>query len=600
MTAEHDLVLRGGTIVDGTGAPAYRGDVAIRGERIVQVGAVRGSGAAEIDARDLLVTPGFVDVHTHYDGQATWDERLAPSSWHGVTTAVMGNCGVGFAPCRPGDRDRLVSLMEGVEDIPGVVLTEGLAWDWETFPEYLDALESRAHDIDFAAQVPHGALRVYVMGERGADRAPATPEDIAAMARLAREAVEAGALGFTTSRTLNHRTAEGAPTPTLTAADDELLGIAAALGQAGRGVLQFVTDFKDPQAELALLRRLVETSGRPLSVSLAQAEQAPDSWRNLLAWVEGCAADGLPLRAQVAGRPVGLMLGLDATLNPFVAHPTFARELAHASREQRAARMRDPAFRERLLGEQPKAEHPFMRAVLSNFDKMFLLGDPPDYEQPPERSIGARARAAGVTPQELAYDLLLEDEGRAMLYFPFLNYAHDDLEPSLAMMRSPATILGLGDGGAHLGTICDASFTTHMLTHWTRDRSRGERLPVEQVIAWHTRDTAAAVGLHDRGVLAPGYKADLNVIDYDALRLGPPEMIHDLPAGGRRLMQRAQGYRYAVVSGRITYRDGEPTGVLPGRLVRGERAAPVDAPPEVALARDRSGSAPGPERWEAR
>ena len=573
MTTEFDLVIRGGTVADGTGAPLREADVAIRDGVIKEVGAVSGTGREEFDARGLLVTPGFVDIHTHYDGQATWDSRLAPSSGHGVTTAVMGNCGVGFAPCRPEDRDVLIRLMEGVEDIPGAVLAEGLAWNWETFPQFLDALETRRHDIDFAAQVPHGALRVYVMGQRGADREPALEDDIAQMAQLAREAVEAGALGFTTSRTLNHRTSDGKPTPTLTAEEDELLGIALALGASRRGVLQFVSDFKDAPEEMGMLQRLVERSGRPLSVSIAQAERAPEAWKRLIAWLDEARAAGLPMRGQVAGRPVGLMLGLDATLNPFVGHPSW-REIRDLPLEGKVARMRDPAFRMQLLAEQPASDNPFMQAVLQNFDKMFVLGDPPDYEQPPENALGAQARAAGIEPQALAYDLMLEQDGRAMLYFPFLNYADNSLEPSLAMMRSDSTVLGLGDGGAHLGTICDASFTTHMLTHWTRDRTRGDKLPIETVVKWHTRDTAQAVGLLDRGLLQPGYKADLNVIDHAALRLHPPRMVHDLPAGGRRLMQDADGYRLAVVSGQITYRDGVPTDALPGRLVRGARAAP--------------------------
>lgn len=573
MAATHDLVVRGGTVVDGTGADPVTADVAIRDGRIAEVGRVGGRGREEIDASGLLVTPGFVDIHTHYDGQATWDSRLAPSSWHGVTTVVMGNCGVGFAPCRPADHDMLVRLMEGVEDIPGVVLTEGLSWNWESFPQFLDALEGRSHDIDFAAQLPHGALRVYVMGERGAEREPATDDEIAAMAALAREAMDAGALGFTTSRTLNHRTSDGQPTPTLTAAEEELLGIAMGLKAAGKGVLQFVTDFKNAKVEFAMLRRLVAESGRPLSVSLAQAEAAPDAWKRLLGWVEEAAASGLPMRAQVAGRPVGLMLGLDATLNPFVSHPSY-RAIAELPLAEKVARLRDPDFRARLLAEAPATDHPFMRAVLSNFAKMFVLGDPPDYEQPPEQSLGARAAARGIRPEELAYDLMLEDEGRAMLYFPFLNYADDSLDPSLAMMKSPHSVLGLGDGGAHLGTICDASFSTHMLTHWTRDRTRGARLSIPEVVKWHTQDTAAAVGLDDRGRLAPGFKADLNLIDYDRLRLRPPRMVHDLPAGGRRLMQEAEGYRYAIVSGEVTYRDGKPTDALPGRLVRGAQRAP--------------------------
>jgi len=578
MATDYDLVIRGGTVADGTGEALRDADVAIKAGVICEVGRVRGQGREEFDARGLLVTPGFVDIHTHYDGQATWDSRLAPSSGHGVTTAVMGNCGVGFAPCRPEDHDVLVRLMEGVEDIPGVVLTEGLSWCWESFPEFLDALESRPHDIDFATQLPHGALRVYVMGERGANREPATAEDIAAMAHLARQAVAAGALGFSSSRTLNHRSSDGAPTPTLTAGEDELMGIALALGEAGKGVLQFVSDFKNAEAEMAMLRRLCERSGRPLSVSLAQAERAPRAWERLLAMIDDAAATDLPMRAQVAGRPVGLMLGLDTTLNPFVGHPSW-RGIADLPLAGKVARLRDPAFRDRLLSEQPASDNPFMTAVLQNFEKMFVLGDPPDYEQPPEQALGARARARGVDPAALACDLMLEDEGRAMLYFPFLNYADFSLEPSLAMMRNANTVLGLGDGGAHLGTICDASFTTHMLTHWTRDRRRGERLPVETVVRWHTRDTAAAVGLDDRGLLRPGYKADLNVIDYDRLRLRPPRVVHDLPAGGRRLMQDAEGYRLAIVAGEISYRDGEATGALPGRLLRGAQGAPTEARP---------------------
>jgi N-acyl-D-aspartate/D-glutamate deacylase len=568
-----DCVIRGGTLADGTGGELHEGDVAIRDGLIAEVGSCRGSGAEEIDARGLLVTPGFVDIHTHYDGQATWDSHISPSSWHGVTTAVMGNCGVGFAPCRPEDHDTLVRLMEGVEDIPGVVLAEGLPWNWESFPEFLDSLEPRRYDIDIAAQLPHGALRVYVMGQRGADREPATADDIAAMARLAGEAVEAGALGFTTSRTLNHRSSDGKPTPTLTAGEDELLGIARALGAANKGVLQFVSDFTDPKQEAAMLRRLAAESGRPLSVSLAQSDFSPEAWRRQLAWIEEAAAEGVTMRAQVAGRPVGLMLGLETTLNPFIRHRSW-REIASFPLAEKVARLRDPGFRARLLAEKPAAESSFVIAMLQNFDKMFVLGDHPDYEQPPERSLAGRARERGVSPQELAYDFMLEDEGRGMLYFPFLNYAQGSLDASLAMMQSPNTVLGLGDGGAHLGTICDASFSTHMLTHWTRDRRRGEKLPLQTVVRWHTRDTAEAVGLRDRGLQRPGYKADVNGIDYDHLRLRPPRIVRDLPAGGRRLIQKAEGYRFAMVAGQVTYRDGEPTTALPGRLIRGAQAAP--------------------------
>ncbi len=571
MSHQHDLVIRGGTIIDGTGTMGIDGDVAVNAGRIVEVGRVTGSGREEIDAKGKIVTPGFVDIHTHYDGQATWDERLTPSSWHGVTTAVMGNCGVGFAPCRAGDHDMLIRLMEGVEDIPGVVLTEGLKWNWETFPEFLNALEDRPHDIDFATQVPHGALRVYVMGERGADREPATAEEIAAMGRIARGAVEAGALGFSTSRTLNHRTSDGKPTPTLTAAEDELLGIAMGLKAANRGVLQVVSDFLDPAQELSMLRRLVAESGRPLSFSLAQSDRGPDAWKMLLQFLDQCAADKLPVKAQVCGRPVGLLLGLSLTLNPFSAHESY-KKIADLPFAERLAAMRTPEMRARLLAEEPASDNPFVRAVLRNFAKMFPLADPPNYEPTPDMSLGAQATRQNKRAEELAYDWLLADDGKALILFPFLNYANDSLEPSLAMMRHAGTILGLGDGGAHVGMICDGSFPTSMLTHWTRDRSRGDKLPLEWVIKAQSRDTAEAVGLLDRGLLKPGYKADLNVIDHTRLTLHRPTVAYDLPAGGRRLVQYADGYDATVVSGQITYRNGKPTTALPGKLIRGAQS----------------------------
>ena len=570
MSAEYDLVIRNGTIFDGTGNAGFEGDVAVAHGRIAGVGRIDGKGREEIDAKAKIVTPGFVDIHTHYDGQATWDERLTPSSWHGVTTAVMGNCGVGFAPCRPNDHDMLIRLMEGVEDIPGVVLTEGLKWNWETFAEFLTALEARPHDIDFATQVPHGALRVYVMGERGANREPATATDIREMAAIARDAVKAGALGFSTSRTLNHRTSDGQPTPTLTAAEDELVGIALGLKDAGAGVLQVVSDFADPARELSMLRRMVAESGRPLSFSLLQSDRGPEAWKMLLGWIDQCASDGLPVRAQVCGRPVGLLLGLSLTLNPFSAHQSY-RTIEHLPFAERLKLLRTPEWRARLLGETPNSDNPFVTAVLRNFAKMFPLSDPPDYEPTKDQSLGARAAQQNVTPEELAYDWMLKDDGRALILFPFLNYAEDTLEPALAMMRHPHTVLGLGDGGAHVGMICDGSFPTSMLTHWTRDRTRGEKLPLEWVVKAQSRDTAAAVGLHDRGLLKPGYKADLNVIDHARLTLHRPQVAYDLPAGGRRLVQHADGYEATIVSGAVTYRNGQPTGALPGKLIRGAK-----------------------------
>jgi N-acyl-D-aspartate/D-glutamate deacylase len=573
VPATFDTVIRNGVLVDGTGAAPIEADVAIRDGVIAEVGRIPGRGAEEIEAKGLVVTPGFVDIHTHYDGQATWDERLQPSSWHGVTTVVMGNCGVGFAPCAPEDRDRLVRLMEGVEDIPFPVLQEGLPWTWRSFPEYLDALEERRTDIDFAAQLPHAALRVHVMGERGAEREPATAEDIAGMAAVAEEAIRAGALGFTTSRTLNHRDAAGRPTPTLTAAEDELMGVALGLKAAGSGVLQFVSDFADADAEFGMLRRLVERSGRPLSFSLVQHDRGPDNWRRLLGRLSDAVADGLPMKAQVCGRPVGILLGLELTLNPFMSRPSY-RTIIALPLADRVSALADPEFRARLLSEEPASQNPMVRS-LGNFAQMWLIGDEPDYEQGPERSVAALAAAAGVLPENFALDHMLSNGGRGMIYLPFLNYSYGSLDPQLEMMRHPDTILGLSDGGAHVGTICDGSFPTSMLVHWTRDRTRGERLPLEWVVKAQTSDTAAALGLLDRGVVAPGYKADLNVIDYERLTLHAPEVRYDLPAGGRRLVQRASGYVATLVNGLVTYRQGEPSAALPGRLVRGPQPAPA-------------------------
>lgn len=574
MPHAFDLVIRKGTIADGNGGAPFDGDVAVKDGKIAAVGKVTGSGAEEIDARGQLVTPGFVDIHTHYDGQVTWDARLTPSSWHGVTTAVMGNCGVGFAPCRPQDHDRLIRLMEGVEDIPNPVLAEGLPWNWETFPEYLDAIEARPHDIDFAAQLPHGALRVYVMGERGAKREPATQEDIFKMAAIAREAMRAGALGFSTSRTLNHRTSDGEPTPTLTAAENELVGIALGLKQAGRGVLQVVSDFADAPREITMLTRMVNVSGRPLSFSLLQSDRAPAAWKLLLGWIDDCAKHGFPVKGQVCGRPVGLLLGLSVTINPFSAHPSFAK-IADLPFAEKLAALRTPEMRATLLSEEPKSDHPFVRAVLRNYAKMFPLDDPPNYEPTSDMALGAEAARRGMSPQELAYEWMLKDDGKALILFPFLNYVDDSLDPALQMMRHANTVLGLGDGGAHCGMICDGSFPTSMLTHWTRDRTRGEKLPIGWVVKAQTRETAEAVGLLDRGVIAPGYKADLNIIDYGRLTLHRPEVAYDLPAGGKRLVQRADGYSATIVSGIPIYRDGQATGALPGKLVRGGQASPA-------------------------
>jgi N-acyl-D-aspartate/D-glutamate deacylase len=573
MSDTHDLIVRGGTIADGTGAPLRDADIAIDGGTITALGRIAGAGRSEIDAKGLLVTPGFVDIHTHYDGQATWDSRLAPSSWHGVTTAVMGNCGVGFAPVRPADHERLIELMEGVEDIPGAALHEGLAWNWEGFPAYLNALEARPRDMDLCAQLPHGALRVYVMGERGTRLEPADEADIAQMRRLTAEAMRAGAIGFSTSRTLNHRTVKGDPTPSLRATEEELTGIALGLRDAQAGVIEMISDFNQPDqaTEFAMIRRLMAASGRPLSLSLAQAHRAPDAWRRLLRRIDEAAEAGLPISAQVAPRAIGLLLGLQASLNPFAGLPSY-RAIAKETLSARLAAMRDPEFRRRILAETEArlADDPHNRYL--NFKMTFPLGDPVDYEPGEDRSLANLAAARGTGAADLAYDLLLEDEGRQFLYQPFANYAHYNLDDCGEMIAAKHTIMGLGDGGAHVGLIADASYPTYLLSHWGRDRKHG-RFDLATLVKRQTADTAAAVGLHDRGVLAPGRKADLNVIDFAALALERPVMAFDLPAGGKRLLQRARGYRHTIVSGLETYRDGAATGALPGRLVRGAQGS---------------------------
>jgi N-acyl-D-aspartate/D-glutamate deacylase len=568
-------VIRGGTVVDGTGAPARSADVAITNGVITEVGKVEGSADRTIDADGLLVTPGFVDIHAHYDGQASWGERMIPSSWHGVTTVVVGNCGVGFAPVHPFDHDRLIELMEGVEDIPGAVLQEGLAWNWQSFPEFMSSLDDRPFDVDVAVQVPHGALRLHVMGERGARREVATADDISAMARLAREGIEAGALGFTTSRTLNHRTSKGELTPTLTAEADELVGIARAIGETGRGVLQGVSDFTDVDAEFAIFRRMSEESGRPVSFSLVQVRG--DTYRRQLELLTVANAEGVAMTGQVAPRPVGIVLGLECTLNPLLGNIAY-REISTLPLAERVAVMSDPHFKEGVLAAD-RAQREGGKAgghILQAFDRMFELGDPPNYEPDAADSIGARARREGRDALDLAYDVLLQDGGRSFLYIPFLNYADGNLDAVGEMLAHPNTVIGLADGGAHLGTICDASFPTTLLTLWVRDRDHG-RLDLPFAVQRHTSATARTVGLLDRGVLAPGYRADVNVIDFERLTARRPEMHHDLPAGGKRLVQPADGYVATLVAGEVTYENGESRGPLPGRLIRGPQPAPKGA-----------------------
>ena len=575
--AEHDLIIRGGTVVDGTGAAPRTADVAVRDGVVTEVGTdgagrVTGSAEREIDAAGALVAPGFVDIHTHYDGQATWDSRMQPSSWHGVTTVVFGNCGVGFAPVHVSDHDKLVELMEGVEDIPGAALHEGLQWGWNSFAEYLDACDT-PKDMDIATQVPHGALRLHVMGERGARREDATADDIGEMGRLAAEAIVAGALGFSTSRTSNHKTATGDFTPTLTAAAEELVGIAEAVGTTGTGVFQLVSDFVDRDREFAMFRDMCAVSGRPLSFTLVESPLSDDFHQDLLARIEAARADGLAITGQCPVRPIGILLGFECTLNPFMRNPVW-REVADLAPAERVAALQDPDRRGRLLAAAGGTDKSLVGGgLIEKFEIMFEMGERPYYEPPADQTVARRAAAEGVEPAELALDLLCKHGGTNMLWLPFSNYGKMNLDGTRELLTHDFTVPALSDGGAHVGTICDGSFPTTLLQHWGRDRPDG-RIPVEFLVKRQARDTARTVGLLDRGVLAPGYRADLNVIDFDHLAARGPELAYDLPAGGRRVLQRADGYVHTFVAGVETYASGEETGALPGRLIRGAQPAP--------------------------
>ena len=573
---EFDVVLRGGEIFDGTGGEPYIADVAVRDGRIVSVGEVSGTGKEEIDARGCIVTPGFVDIHTHYDGQITWENRLAPSSGHGVTTVVMGNCGVGFAPVRPTDHELVVKLMEGVEDIPDVVMTAGVPWNWETFPDYLDALEQRESDIDFAAQLPHSPLRVYVMGERGANLEPPTEADLAEMRRLTAEAVRAGALGVSTSRNYAHRFKDGRLAPSVPTEDEEILALAAGLRDAGAGVFQLLPNHDVPvKKRFALIEELARTSGRPVSFTFMQSPDEGDAWRETLKGLDRANAEGLEIRGQVIGRPTASMLGLELSFHPFALHPSF-RPLANLPLAEKVAAMRDPELRRKLLAEEPADPNPFFLFLISETEMLFRLGDPPNYHPDPETSMGAIARASGRNVMEVIYDVLLEREGREILYRPLGNTAGYRFQSSgRNLVPNDHTVVALGDGGAHYSSICDAAYTTYFLTYWSRDAEADRKVDLPVAIRKLALDPAKAVGLCDRGLIKEGYKADLNVIDLDRLHLHAPVPIYDLPAGGRRLSQRADGYVATIVSGKVTYKDGEPTGALPGRLVRGAKAAPA-------------------------
>jgi N-acyl-D-aspartate/D-glutamate deacylase len=568
MAIEHDIVIRGGTIMDGTGGTPYLGDVAVKDGRIAELGKVLGRGHQEIDADGLSVTPGFVDIHTHYDGQAMWDSCLAPSSWHGVTTVVMGNCGVGFAPVRKNTQDAVIALMEGVEDIPGPCLHEGLDWSWESFAEYLTALERRSHDIDFCALLPHAPMRVYVMGDRALNLEDANQEDIQRMREITADAVRAGAFGFSTSRTIAHKTLAGDHTPTLRAQEAELTGIAMGLKDAGVGFIEMTSDWNtpDPATEFAMVRRVMQACGRPLVFSLNERHDRTTAWKDLLELSTQAAADGLPVRCVAPPRPIGALLGLTGSQNPFAGTRTY-RSIADLPLEQRVAAMRDPSVRTRITTEDPAEFNTWSLLSRVGFERMFHFTDPLNYTPSRDASIAAIAAREGRTPQDVAYDMLIEDDGKGFIFACLVNYANYDLEAVKTMYGRQHVIPGLSDGGAHVAFISDASFPTFLFSYWGRDRADG-RMALHELVRRQTREPARFAGLHDRGVLAPGMKADINVIDFAGLALERPEMVVDLPAGGRRLMQKARGYAATIKAGQITYRNGVATGVLPGGLVR--------------------------------
>jgi len=568
----NDLVIRNGRIIDGTGRPGFVGDLALDDGKIASVGGKAGPGRREIDASGLLMTPGWVDIHTHYDGQVAWDPYLSPSSWHGVTTLVMGNCGVGFAPVQRGKEAFLISMMDGVEDIPTETLTAGINFEWESFAEYLDALSRMKRVLDVGAHVPHCAVRAYVMGERGAENQPATSDDINRMTAVVRDGVKAGALGVSTSRTLLHRTRDKAFVPGTFAAIDEMMGLGRALGEAGHGVFEIISDITGDDANLDWMARLTTETGRPISLGAVISRRSGMSMRGVLEFIERSNARGAQMVAQIAARPAASLMSLQSSVHPFSTHRSFRQLMSGLSHEERVTRMRDPQVRAQILNDAPAVKEEQTLAMVAGFQHHFSLGDPPDYEPTADRSILERAKRMGRTPQEVAYDTLLERDGREIIYMPlaYKNYSFDGILPQLG---NPHTVLSLSDGGAHCGVICDASMPTYLLTHWVRDRDRGERIPLEFAVKRQTHDTAQLYGLRDRGTLTPGMKADVNLIEFDRLRLHPPEMVFDLPANGRRFVQRADGYKFTVVNGEVTFEDGQPTGAMPGKVVRGTRGA---------------------------
>ena len=574
----HDIVIRSGKVVDGTGSEAKKVDIAIDDGLISAVGTGIGDGQIEIDASNYLVTPGFVDVHTHYDGQATWDPDMSPSSFHGVTTTVFGNCGVGFAPARPDSHDWLIQLMEGVEYIPGAALSEGIDWSWETFPEYLDALETMPRVMDIAAQVPHGSVRAYVMGERGARNENPTPEDLVAMAKIVQEGIEAGALGFTSSRTMLHRALDGEPVPGTFAGAEELIAMGKAVADAGGGVVEVASDIGlgglegNFGSDIDWMRELANDYGLTVTYALNQADRHPQQWRDLLELSSAPMEGNGKVIAQVAGRPAGLLFGLETSLHPFKMHPTYLELAATYQHPQLAAELSKESVKQQILSETTGYTGRFNHDVAHGFHKMYPLLANPDYEPKPEDSIASRAEKENRDPYEYAYEVLLANGGKGLIFFPLADFAEHTLDPTYERLSHHGAFWSLSDGGAHCRLICDASTSTFMLSHWTRDRTNGPKMKIEDAVKLMTHDTAEIYGLlGDRGTLEVGKRADINVIDYDNLSIFAPEMAYDLPTGAPRLLQEATGYKATLVAGKIVRQDDEFTGARPGRLIRGRR-----------------------------
>lgn len=574
----HDLVIRGGTVVDGTGAPRFVADIAVDGGIITAMGQISASGREEIDASGKIVAPGFVDIHTHYDGQATWDSEMGPSSWHGVTTVVMGNCGVGFAPAKKDKHDWLIGLMEGVEDIPGTALAEGMKWDWESFPDYLDALERLPRTIDIGTHVPHGALRAFVMGQRGADNEEPTEADIAEMARLVEEGLRAGALGFSTSRTVLHKSIDGELVPGTTATEPELVGIGRAMGKVGHGVFELTTDFLEEWDEFGWMGRLSRETGLPIAFTMLQSPIKQMPWTEQMAAMCNANDNGANLVAAIGLRGIGVIMNWRGTVHPFMRKPSW-QKIAGLSWDEQKAKLSDPAFKAAMLAEDnlppPSPDMaPFFMLVTAAWAMQFPLGDGFSYEPTREESVFGFAQAAGKDAAEYAYDQLMADDGNGMIYLPILNYMDGNLDFTKELLQRDDIVASLSDGGAHCGTICDAASPTFLLSYWARDRKAGT-ISLELAVKRQCHDTARLYGLNDRGVLKPGYLADINVIDFDALKLLKPWLAFDLPAGGKRLLQKAEGYAATIKSGVVTFRDGVMTGALPGVVVRGPQSIAI-------------------------